>query len=220
MGEVRALLAAGRELQVAERHDSLGGYRCAVVDADDHGLAIGLPLRRDGLLDVPPGAQLAVRFDEPGDGAYIFHTVVIDVRPDDGSPYTLAWPQEVERRPHRASARVAMVLDAAYGVGNGGTAPDRPCRVVDLSAHGVGLITDTDLAVGQPVTVHCDLPHPDGPFDLTAVGVVRCRFVHGRTPGGRILHHAGVELTDLDETQQNKVLASVIWNLTGNPIVR
>jgi hypothetical protein len=111
--------------------------------------------------------------------------------------------------------RLALVLDATYD--NGMVAHDG--KVVDLSAGGLGLITDQDLHEGDHVTIHLELPRPGTPLHLDGPAEVRTRVAYGRTPGGQLLFRYGMQLVDLDENIREDILQSVIWNLTQNPAV-
>jgi c-di-GMP-binding flagellar brake protein YcgR len=207
-------LVAGLEIRISDITDSLGGYTTTIEATDDKLLWIGLPLRRDGLLNLNVGELVSVRFDREGDAAYLFDTVVAEVRSTDSAPYGLARPVSVNRRPHRMDVRLALVLDATYD--NGEPRP-HPAKVVDLSAGGLGLITDQDLHEGDRIEVHCELPRPKGPVRLDNPAEVRTRVAYGRTPGGNLLFRYGMRLLDIDEAMREEIMQSVIWNLTQNP---
>jgi c-di-GMP-binding flagellar brake protein YcgR len=209
-------LEPGLELRISDITDSLGGYTTTIQHADERLLWIGLPLRRDGLLNLSVGELVAIRFDREGDAAYLFDTVVAEVRPTDASPYGLARPVTVSRRPHRMDVRLALVLDATY---ENGTHEPHEGKVVDLSAGGLGLITDQDLHEGDEVVVHCSLPRPGEPVLLDERASVRTRAAYGRTPAGQLLFRYGMQLIDIDEELREEILQSVIWNLTQNPAV-
>jgi c-di-GMP-binding flagellar brake protein YcgR len=209
-------LVPGLEIRISDITDSLGGYTTRIETADEKLLWIGLPLRRDGLLNLTVGELVSVRFDRDGDAAYLFDTVVAEVRPTDGAPYGLARPVSVNRRPHRMDVRLALVLEATYD--NGGASP-HPAKVVDLSAGGLGLITDQDLHEGDQVDVHCHLPRPQGPVRLDHRAEVRTRVAYGRTPAGHLLFRYGMQLIDVDDALREEIMQSVIWNLTQNPAV-
>ncbi len=205
----------GLALRISDLTDVLGGYACNVVEVEGRTVWIDLPIRRDGMLDLVPGQLVACRFDRPGDAAYLFDSVVADVRPDDHAPFGLAMPVTVNRRSHRADARLALVLDAVYEVdgvrGEG--------KVVDLSAGGLGLICESELSPGDEVVVRCTLPGPDADLALEQRAVVRAAEMYGRTPGGATLHQYGCKFATSDEDLREQILASVIWNLTRNPAV-
>ena len=207
-------LVPGLELRISDITDSLGGYTTTIQASDERLLWISMPLRRDGLLNLSVGELVAVRFDRDGDAAYLFDTVVAEVRPTDASPYGLARPVTVSRRPHRMDVRLALVLDATY---ENGTGEPHEGKVVDLSAGGLGLITDQDLHEGDQVKVHCQLPRPAGPVRLDERAEVRTRAAYGRTPGGHLLYRYGMKLIGLAEEVREEILQSVIWNLTQNP---
>lgn len=209
-------LEPGLSLRISVLGDSLGGYACSVVEADGHTIWIDLPIRRDGMLHLEPGQLVSMRFDRPDDAVYLFDTVVADVRTDDEAPFGLAVPVTIYRRPHRNDARVPLVLDATYerGGGEGGLA-----KVVDLSAGGLGLVCADELAEGTELTVRFALPGPDGDVEVEQRVTVRTVSMYGRTPGGVTLHHYGVALVDADEQVRERILSSLIWNLTHNPSV-
>ena len=209
-------LTAGLPVRVATLGDGLGGYACSVVEADGSTIWIDLPIRRDGMLHLERGQLVSVRFDRPGDAAYLFDTVVSDLRDDDHAPFGLAVPVTIDRRPHRSAARLPLVLDAHFEVDGGATGL---AKVVDLSAGGVGLICEEELAEGTVLTVRCALPGPDGDVPIEQRAVVRTVSMYGRTPGGTTLHHYGMAFVGGDDDLREQILTSVIWNLTQNPSV-
>lgn len=209
-------LQPGVALRLTPLGDPLGGYACSVVEADGHTIWVDLPIRRDGMLHLEPGQLVSVRFDRLGDAAYLFDTAVADVREDDRAPFGLAAPATIDRRAHRAAARLPLVLDAQFDVADG---PSDLGKVVDLSAGGLGLVCERELPVGAELVVRCALPGPDGDVPIEQAASVRTASIYGRTPGGTTLHHYGVAFTTADEDVREQVLASVIWNLTRNPSV-
>jgi c-di-GMP-binding flagellar brake protein YcgR len=209
-------LRAGLPLRLAALGDGLGGYACSVVEADGHTVWIDLPIRRDGMLHLEPGQLVSVRFDRPGDAAYLFDTVVCEVRDDDHAPFGLAIPVTIDRRAHRSDARLPLVLDAHFEVDGG---PSGLAKVVDLSAGGVGLICEEEIAQGAELTVRCALPGPDSDVPIEQRAEVRTVSMYGRTPGGATLHHYGVAFVGGGDELREQILASVIWNLTQNPRV-
>ncbi len=209
-------LTEGVPLRLAALGDSLGGYACTVVEADGHTVWIDLPIRRDGMLHLEVGQLVSVRFDRAGDAVYSFDTVVAGIRNDDRAPFGLAAPVTIGRRPHRNDARVPLVLDAHFEVEGG---PSGLAKVVDLSAGGVGLICEDELAAGAVLTLRCALPGPDGDVPIEQQAIVRTVSMYGRTPGGTTLHHYGVAFTHGDDALREQILTSVIWNLTHNPAV-
>jgi c-di-GMP-binding flagellar brake protein YcgR len=209
-------LTAGLPLRLAAIGDSLGGYACTVVEVDGHTVWIDLPIRRDGMLHLEPGQLVSVRFDRAGDAAYLFDTVVAEVRDDDHAPFGLACPVTIDRRAHRSDARLPLVLDAHFEVDGG---PSGLAKVVDLSAGGVGLICEEEIAEGTVLAVRCALPGPDGDVPIEQQAEVRTVSMYGRTPGGTTLHHYGVAFVGGGDELREQILSSVIWNLTQNPRV-
>jgi c-di-GMP-binding flagellar brake protein YcgR len=209
-------LQPGLALRLSSLGDGIGGYACAVVEVDAQIIWVDLPIRRDGMLDLEVGQLVSVRFDRPGDAAYLFDTAVSEVRHDDRAPFGLARPVTIDRRSHRREARLPMVLDAAFDLEDG---PGGTGKVVDLSAGGVGLVCECELGVASTVRVRLDLPGPEGEVPLEAPAVVRSATLYGRTPGGSTLHHHGLAFVEDDEALREQVLAAVIWNLTRNPSV-
>jgi c-di-GMP-binding flagellar brake protein YcgR len=209
-------LTAGLQLRLAGLGDALGGYACSVVEADGHTIWIDLPIRRDGMLHLEPGRLVSVRFDRPGDAVYLFDTVVSDVRADDRAPFGLAAPVTIDRRPHRSDARLPLVLDAHCEIDE---RTGMLGKVVDLSAGGLGLICEEELTEGTELVVRCALPGPDGDVPIEQSAVVRTVSMYGRTPGGVTLHHYGLAFVGGDDELRERILTSVIWNLTQNPRV-
>ncbi len=208
-------LEPGLALRISDLRDALGGYACSVVEVEGRLIWIDLPIRRDGLLDLSLGELVSVRFDRTDDAVYTFDSVVADVREDDRAPFGLAMPVHVDRRPHRADARLALVLDAAYradGVAGEG-------KVVDLSAGGLGLICGDEFELGTTVTVTCDVPGPDGEVVVEETVEVMGASMYGRTPAGTTLHQYGLRFVADDDERRERILAAVIWNLTRNPTV-
>jgi hypothetical protein len=172
------------------------------------------------MLALDLGELVSVRFDRDGDAAYLFDTVVAQVRADDAAPYGLAWPVSIDRRPHRVDVRLALVLDAVYRHdGDVADAAWSPAKVVDLSASGLALICDEELDEPMFVTIRCDVPHPDRPVHLEQRAEVRTKAMYGRTPAGTVLWRYGLQLVDLDDALREEILACVVWNLTRNPAV-
>jgi c-di-GMP-binding flagellar brake protein YcgR len=209
-------LTEGLPLRLSVFGDSLGGYACTVVEADGHTVWIDLPIRRDGMLNLQAGQLVSVRFDRPSDAVYSFDTVVSEVRTDDRSPFGLAAPVTIGRRPHRNDARVPLVLDAHFEVSGG---PSGLAKVVDLSAGGVGLICEDELPAGALMTLRCALPGPDGDVPIEQEAKVCTVAMYGRTPAGTTLHHYGMAFTGGGDELREQILTSVIWNLTHNPTV-
>lgn len=209
-------LEPGLPLRISDLTDTLGGYASSVAEIEGRLIWISLPIRRDGLLDLSVGQLVSVRFDRPGDAVYLFDSVVADVRDDDRAPFGIAMPVTIDRRPHRADARLALVLDASFDAAAGSQLTG---KVVDLSAGGLGLICDTTLHPGETLVVRCDLPGPGGTLSLERKVEVCSACLYGRTPAGRTLHQYGLKFLDVDDEVRERILTSVIWNLTQNPEV-
>lgn len=209
-------LTPGLSLRISDLTDTLGGYACSVVDTDAHTIWIDLPIRRDGMLLLRVGQLVSVRFDRPDDAVYLFDSVVSDQRDDDTAPFGLALPVTINRRAHRADARLALVLDATYEAE--GRAP-ASAKVVDLSAGGLGLICEEELAADISVVVRCALPGPGGPLEIEHGATVQTTSIYGRTPGGVTLFQYGLRFMDPDDGLREQILGAVIWNLTRNPTV-
>lgn len=209
-------LTPGVSLRISDLTDVLGGYATSVVEVDDRQIWVSLPIRRDGMLNLETGQLVSVRFDRPGDAVYLFDTVVADVRYDDAAPFALAMPVSIDRRRHRSDARLSLVLDARYDLGE---ERDLEAKVVDLSAGGLGLICERELREGDELTVRCTLPCPGPDLRIENAAVIRTCAVYGRTPGGRTLFQYGLRFLDADEDLRERIIASVIWNLTRNPEV-
>ena len=206
----------GLALRISDLTDSLGGYASNVADVDRHTIWIDLPIRRDGMLSLSVGQLVSVRFDRVDDAVYLFDSVVCDERDDDHGPFGIAMPVTINRRPHRADTRLALVLDARYDAGDAGAGE---AKVVDLSAGGLGLICAKELSEGHEVVVHCTLPGPDDPLRIERAATVQTRSLYGRTPAGVMLHQYGLRFTDADDELREQILTAVIWNLTRNPAV-
>ena len=214
----RRYLAPGIEVRVTNLTDALGGYTTEVKSIDDRCIWIGMPLRRDGLLNLSIGELVSVRFDRDGDAAYLFDTVVAEITDSDTAPYGLAWPVSIDRRPHRCDVRLALVLDATYSHRDSSDR-ERVGKIVDLSASGLALITDEELNEPTHLVVRTTLPHPDRPVELEQPAEVRTKAMYGRTPAGSILWRYGLQLVDVDDELRDEILAAVVWTLTRNPAV-
>jgi len=208
-------VAPGLALRVCVLGDAVGGYACSVVDADGERIWIDLPLRRDGMLHLEPGQLVSVRFDRPGDAAYLFDSAVAEVRDDDRAPFGLAVPVTIDRRPHRVDARLPLVLDGTLRTDRGEVA----AKVVDLSAGGLGVVCELELPHGAELVVRVALPGPEGDVAVEQAVAIRSVSMYGRTPGGATLHHYGLAFVGADDEVREQILASVIWNLTRNPSV-
>lgn len=209
-------LEPGLSLRISDLTDTLGGYACNVVEVDDHTIWIDLPIRRDGMLNLSTGQLVSLRFDRPDDAVYLFDSVVASMRDDDQAPFGIAMPVTINRRQHRADARLSLVLDSHFAVAGG---RERTGKVVDLSAGGLGLICEDELTLGTALTVRCTLPGPEEQLAIEEPTVVRTASIYGRTPGGTTLFQYGLKFTDPTPELREQVLASVIWNLTRNPTV-
>ncbi|MDE0802182.1 MAG: flagellar brake protein, partial [Acidimicrobiales bacterium] len=207
-------LEPGLALSISDLTDTLGGYTCHLTEVDGRTLWIDLPIRRDGMLSLSPGQLVTARFDRPDDAVYFFDSVVSERREDDASPFGLAMPVTVNRRPRRSDTRLALVLDATFSAGDRSAAA---AKVVDLSAGGVGLICADELVEGQELRVRCDLPGPAGPLPVTQRATVQTVSLYGRTPGGAMLRQYGLRFIDADDQMRERILDSIIWNLTNNP---
>lgn len=210
-------LTPGVSLRISDLTDVLGGFATSVVEVDDRLIWISLPIRRDGMLTLAPGELVSVRFDRPGDAVYLFDTVVAEVRDDDAAPFALAMPVSIDRRRHRSDARLALVLDASFDLDD---ERDLPAKVVDLSAGGLGLICERELCAGTELAVRCELPGPDdAALRIEHPAVIQTCAVYGRTPAGRTLFQYGLRFVDPDDALRERIISSVIWNLTRNPEV-
>lgn len=207
-------LEPGLALSVSDLTDTLGGYTCHLTEVDGRTLWIDLPIRRDGMLSLSPGQLVTARFDRPGDAVYFFDSVVSDRREDDASPFGLAMPVTVNRRPRRSDTRLALVLDATFSTGDDDAIT---AKVVDLSAGGVGLICADELEPGQELRVRCELPGPAGSVPVVQRATVQTVSLYGRTPGGAMLRQHGLRFVDVDDQMRERILDSIIWNLTDNP---
>ena len=70
------------------------------------------------------------------------------------------------RRPgRRGSARVVSLLPAMFG--------DRSAKIVDLTAHGAGMISQTAATVGEQALLVSKIATASGTFDIRVVGVVQ-----------------------------------------------
>ncbi|MFP5321907.1 MAG: flagellar brake protein [Acidimicrobiia bacterium] len=208
-------LRPGTSLRLTPLGDPIGGYAASVVEVDDGAIWIDQPIRRDGMLQLEPGEMLAVRFERPDDAVYVFDTVVAEFRRDDRAPFGLGLPVTVDRRAQRGDARLPLVLPASLRTDG----VEGEAKLVDLSAGGVGVVFERELAEGTEVTVTFDLPGPEGDTAIERRAVVRTVAMYGRTPGGATLHHYGLAFVDADDELREQILASVIWNLTRNPHV-
>ena len=207
-------LEPGLTLHVSDLTDTLGGYTCHLAEVDGRTLWIDLPIRRDGMLSLSVGQLVSARFDRPGDAVYFFDSVVSDRRDDDHAPFGLAMPVTINRRPRRAFTRMALVLDATF---DSGDEHDVPAKVVDLSAGGVGLICSDELELDTDVVVRCELPGPDQPVPLEHRSIVQSASLYGRTPAGSTLWQYGLRFVDADDQMRERILDTIIWNLTNNP---
>ncbi len=207
-------LEPGMELSVSDLTDTLGGYSCRLVRADSRTLWVSLPMRRDGMLNLSEGQLVSVRFDRPDDAVYLFDSVVAERRPDDDAPFGIARPVTINRRPQRASTRLALVLDATYVVD--GQGEYREGTVVDVSAGGVGLICAHDLDEGTELRICCALPGDGEEIAIDEQARVRSRSLYGRTPAGATLFHYGVRFVDIDDETRERILDTIIWNLTAH----
>ena len=207
-------LEPGLTLSISDLTDTLGGYTCHLTEVDGRTLWIDLPIRRDGMLSLSPGQLVTARFDRPDDAVYFFDSVVSERREDDASPFGLAMPVTVNRRPRRSDTRLALVLDATYSIDGAG---ETDAKVVDLSAGGVGLICGAELAEGQEVQIRCDLPGPGASVPVSQRATVQTVALYGRTPGGAMLRQYGLRFVDADDVMRDQILDSIIWNLTNNP---
>lgn len=214
----RKYLAPGLDIRVTNITDALGGYTARVVEGGDL-CWITVPLRRDGLLNLTIGELVSIRFDRDGDAAYLFDTVVSQIRDDDVAPYGVAWPVSIDRRAHRVDVRLALVLDAEYQHLDDDDRSPHVAKIVDLSASGLALICDEELHEPTHVRVRATLPHPDRPVALDQPAEVRTKVMYGRTPNGSVLWRYGLQLGEVDDTLREEILASVVWNLTRNPAV-
>jgi c-di-GMP-binding flagellar brake protein YcgR len=208
-------LAPGLAVRVSVLGDAVGAYACSIVETDGERIWIDLPIRRDGMLHLERGQLVSVRFDRPDDAAYLFDSAVAEVRDDDRSPFGLAVPVTIDRRPHRADARLPLVLDGTLRTDVGEVA----AKVVDLSAGGLGVVCERELPEGGQVVVRVALPGPDGEVAVEQTASIRTVSMYGRTPGGATLHHYGLAFVEADEVVREQILSSVIWNLTRNPSV-
>lgn len=208
-------LQRGLELSISDLTDTLGGYASRLVRVDDDTLWISLPMRRDGMLSLSEGQLVSVRFDRPGDAVYLFDSVVTQRQDDDAAPFGVAMPVTINRRPRRTSARLALVLDATYDTSDGFRIPG--AKVVDVSAGGLGMICEDELALGDEVVVHCALPGQDRPVQLDEPARVQTSSIYGRTPGGVTLHQYGLRFTAIDDEVREQILETIIWNLTSHP---
>ena len=206
----------GLPLRISDLTDTLGGYACNVVEVDGRTIWIDLPIRRDGMLSLTRGQLVSVRFDRPDDAVYLFDSVVSDERDDDHAPFGIAMPVTINRRAHRGDARLALVLDATFDAEG---IEDADAKVVDLSAGGLGLICEYELATGAEVLVRCDLPGPGASVHIEHPAAVQTASLYGRTPGGVTLHQYGLRFVAPDEDLREQILSAVIWNLTRNPAV-
>jgi c-di-GMP-binding flagellar brake protein YcgR len=209
-------IGPGLALRISDLTDTLGGYAANVVEVDGRTIWVDLPIRRDGMLSLTPGQLVSVRFERPGDAVYLFDSVVSDERDDDRAPFGIAMPVTINRRAQRADTRLALVLDATFDA-DGLAAAE--AKVVDLSAGGLGLICEHELALGDELTVRCELPGPSEPVRIEQRATVQTTSLYGRTPGGVTLHQYGLRFLDADDAVREQVITAVIWNLTRNPSV-
>lgn len=209
-------LEPGLPLRISDLTDTLGGYASAVAAVDERTIWIDLPMRRDGMLSLSVGQLVSVRFDRADDAVYLFDSVVSEERDDDRSPFGIAMPVTINRRPHRADTRLALVLDASFEL------PDSEpvkAKVVDLSAGGLGLICEQELDKDTELVIRCSVPAPDAPVPIEEHATVQTSALYGRTPGGSMLHQYGLRFTSPEPELRERILAAVIWNLTRNPAV-
>lgn len=207
-------LSPGLPLRISDLTDSLGGYASTVAEVDSQTIWIDLPIRRDGMLSLTKGQLVSVRFDRTGDAVYLFDSVVSEEREDDNAPFGIAMPVTINRRPHRADTRLALVLDATFEIAD--AAPE-PAKVVDLSAGGLALICEREISIGTDLVIRCEVPGPEQPLLLDQAATVQTTSMYGRTPGGSMLHQYGLRFVNADDELREQILAAVIWNLTRNP---
>lgn len=207
-------LEPGLTLHVSDLTDTLGGYTCRLAEVDGRTLWIDLPIRRDGMLSLSVGQLVSARFDRPDDAVYFFDSVVSDRRDDDHAPFGLAMPVTINRRPRRSHTRLALVLDATFDADE---VRGAAAKVVDLSIGGVGLICADVLEVDSEVVVRSELPGRTGTVPLEQRAVVQTASLYGRTPAGSTLWQYGLRFVDADDQMRERILDTIIWNLTSNP---
>lgn len=91
------------------------------------------------------------------------------------------------RREPRCQVRINVTI-ATEG------APNIAARSEDLSAHGLQLITDQNLAVGTPLTLAIEIPDSEPPIHCTG----RVRWANALDDHGKSAFRLGIALTDLE----------------------
>ncbi|ARU40466.1 hypothetical protein CCB80_04640 [Armatimonadetes bacterium Uphvl-Ar1] len=129
-----------------------GTYRCYFVKRTKKGLVFSAPLQRDRYVPVRVGESMMVQAPV-ADSLVTFRSSVIS-RDVETHEFALAHPQRMRQVDRRAEARDRTVEGSIVRV-NG-----EPASLMDLSAGGARIVSNSDLVPGDRVTL--DLPEELG----------------------------------------------------------
>ncbi len=161
---------------------------------------------------LPEGAPVALRITRDRDAAYECPVTV--VRRGDGV-VDLSWPAVVHRLQHRRNVRLPVTVAASLAPAGPRRLSDGPAHwasvtIVDVSAGGAAVVSDTDHRLHDVVLVRFDLPSRRGALHVHA----RARVVR-REPGGNGRWRYGIELIDLPGRLEDELVSAVFHHLSA-----
>ena len=179
-----------------------GKYHSVIFNIEPEYMEIVAPVVRGVLIPVRPGTHVHVFYTRQ-DALYKFEGEILERKEQNNvSLLILPIPKQITRIQRRSFVRVEVTIPFILIKKEDGI--KWKAYSVDLSAGGVRVRSDRDLAVGSIVDVEFYLP--TGALIRSAATVVRKQLVPGQESGKENQYYLSMAFNDLDNSSQQKIL--------------
>ncbi|MGM0409724.1 MAG: flagellar brake protein [Bacillota bacterium] len=155
------MLKVNQSIEVEIRKGAYSGnYASKIEEINEDNIKILTPFKRGEIIPVHIGTNLNIFFTGK-DAAYTFHSQVIDRLKEKVRLLVITPPEEINRIQRRDFFRLDVKKDAKYRKVNEELEPEEEyleTSTIDLSAGGVRLALESELAKGDLIEIIIDIP--------------------------------------------------------------